>query len=120
VVPVALVSFGVGGFLYGPYNALSASIFQRESPPGELSQVLAARGALTVIAAPLGSALGGPLVALLGAAHTLVASGLTTIVAGVIGVAVIGIRRQRGDTGPDQPPQSDRARTTAPVRRRVQ
>jgi MFS family permease len=113
-VPVVLASFGVGGFLYGPYNALSASVFQRESPPGELSQVLAARGALTVIAVPLGAALGGPLVALLGAAETLVASGVATVVAGLTAVIVIGARKRRRGAG------SAQVRAVLPLRRRVQ
>lgn len=53
--------------------ALSATLFQRESPQELLSQILAARGALTVLATPLGTALGGPLTAWLGAQHTLLA-----------------------------------------------
>jgi hypothetical protein len=42
-------------------------LFQRDSPPGLLPQALTARGALTVLATPVGTALGGPLVAWLGA-----------------------------------------------------
>ena len=37
----ALACFAVGGLLYAPYPALSATLFQRESPPELLSQVLA-------------------------------------------------------------------------------
>ncbi|MEP7054490.1 MAG: MFS transporter [Actinomycetota bacterium] len=94
-VPVVLASFAIGGLVFGPYNALSASIFQKQSPRADLSQVLAARGALTVLAAPLGAALGGPLVARLGAAHTFLASGVATIVVGVAAVIVIGVRKNR-------------------------
>src|SRR5262249_48390807 len=50
---LALAFFAVGGLLYAPYPALSATLFQRESPPGLPSQVLAARGALTLLATPL-------------------------------------------------------------------
>src|SRR5215472_18527470 len=53
VGPPALACFAVGGLLYAPYPALSATLFQRESPPALLARVLAARGALTVLAAPL-------------------------------------------------------------------
>src|SRR5215472_91918 len=70
VGPPALACFAVGGLLYAPYPALSATLFQRESRPELLSQALAARGALTVLATPLGTALGGPLTAWLGAQHT--------------------------------------------------
>jgi MFS family permease len=84
VTVIALASFALGGFLYAPYTALSATLFQEHSPPALLSQVLAAHSALTVLAAPLGTALGGPLVALIGAPNTLLASGAATILLGLI------------------------------------
>src|ERR1700730_16367325 len=89
----AVASFGIGGLLYAPYTALSFTLFQRESPAALLSQVLAARGALTVLAAPLGAALGGPLVTYLGASTKLFASGAATILLGLIAVAVLSARR---------------------------
>jgi hypothetical protein len=85
----ALACFAAGGLLYAPYPALSATLFQRESPPQLLSQVLAARGALTVLAAPLGTALGGPLTTWLGAQHTLLASGAATIATGLAATAIL-------------------------------
>jgi hypothetical protein len=88
----ALACFAVGGLLYAPYTALSATLFQRESPAGLLSQVLAARGALTVLAAPLGTALGGPLTAWFGAQRTLLVSAAATVAAGLVGTAVIILR----------------------------
>jgi Na+/melibiose symporter-like transporter len=92
----ALTSFAVGGLLYAPYTALSATLFQRESPPTLLSQVLAARGALTVLAAPLGTAFGGPLVAYLGASNTLLASGAATILLGLIATVALSARKRAG------------------------
>lgn len=83
-VAPALICFTVGGLLYAPYTAMSATLFQRHSPPRALSQVLAARGALAVMAAPLGSALGGPLITWIGAQQTLLVSGIATIVCGVV------------------------------------
>ena len=91
---LALACFAVGGLLYAPYPALSATLYQRESPPELLSQVLAARGALTVLATPLGTALGGPLTAWLGAQHTLLASAAATIASGLAATAFL-TRRQR-------------------------
>lgn len=88
----ALAGFAAGGLLYAPYPALSASLFQRESPPQLLSQVLAAKGALTVLASPLGTALGGPLTSWLGAQRTLLVSATTTIAAGLAAAAVLAIR----------------------------
>ena len=90
----ALACFAVGGLLYAPYPALAATLFQRESPPELLSQVLAARGALTVLAAPLGTALGGPLTAWLGAQHTLLASAAATIAVGLAATALLTARRR--------------------------
>jgi hypothetical protein len=91
---LALACFAAGGLLYAPYPALSATLFQRESPAGLLSQVLAARGALTVLATPLGTALGGPLTAWLGAQHTLLASAAATIAAGLAATALLTTRRR--------------------------
>jgi predicted MFS family arabinose efflux permease len=93
------VCFAVGGLLYAPYPALSATLFQRESPPELLSQVLAARGALTVLASPLGTALGGPLTAWLGAQHTLLASAVATIACG-LAATVFLIARRRAEGRP--------------------
>jgi hypothetical protein len=101
----ALACFAAGGLLYAPYPALSATLFQRESPPELLSQVLAARGALTVLAAPLGTALGGPLTGWLGAQHTLLVSAAATIAAGLAATGILttsrrGLARGKGRVHP--------------------
>jgi hypothetical protein len=90
----ALACFAAGGLLYAPYPALSATLFQRESPPELLSQVLAARGALTVLATPLGTALGGPLTAWLGAQHTLLISAAATVATGLAATALLTVRHR--------------------------
>ena len=69
-------------------------MFQRESPAELLSQVLAARGALTVLATPLGTALGGPLTAWLGAQHTLLVSAAATIASGLAATALLTSQRR--------------------------
>ena len=93
-VSPALACFAAGGLLYAPYPALSATLFQRESPPELLSQVLAARGALTMLATPLGTVLGGPLTAWLGAQHTLLASAAATIATGLAATALLATHRR--------------------------
>jgi predicted MFS family arabinose efflux permease len=95
----ALACLAVGGLLYAPYPALSATLFQRESPPELLSQVLAARGALTLLATPLGTALGGPLTAWLGAQRTLLVSAAATVASGLVAGAILAARR-RAQTRP--------------------
>jgi predicted MFS family arabinose efflux permease len=100
-VPVpALACFAAGGLLYAPYPALSATLFQRESPPELLAQVLAARGALTLLATPLGTALGGPLTAWLGAQRTLLVSAAATVASGLAATTILAARR-RAQTRPD-------------------
>lgn len=88
-----LLAFGVGGLIYGPYPALSFTLFQNETPPGRLTSVLAARSAVLVASAPLGTALGGPLTAAVGARTTLLISGLATIVLALVASPLI--RRDR-------------------------
>lgn len=78
-VAVTLVCFAIGGLIYGPFIPLTYSLFQSLAPTTDLPSVLAARGAITTIAAPLGTAVGGPLIAYLGAAGTITASGAATI-----------------------------------------
>lgn len=91
----AMVCFAVGGLLYAPYPALSMTVFQRESPAQSLSQVLAARAALTVLATPLGTALGGPLTAWLGPQRTLLASAAATIASGLAAAVFLLSRRRQ-------------------------
>jgi MFS family permease len=91
----ALACFAAGGLLYAPYPALSATLFQRESPPELLSQVLAARGALTLLATPLGTALGGPLTAWLGAERTLLVSAAATVASGLVATAILAAHRRK-------------------------
>jgi MFS family permease len=95
-----LIAFGIGGAIYGPYPALSFTVFQDETPPSKLTSVLAARSGVLVAASPLGTALGGPLTAALGANTTLLLSGITTVA--VAALASPLIRRDQGPrAGPD-------------------
>ena len=96
----ALACFAAGGLLYAPYPALSATLFQRESPPQLLSQVLAARGALTLLATPLGTALGGPLTAWLGAQHVLLVSAAATVASGLVATTIL-LAHRRKQTRPE-------------------
>jgi MFS transporter, DHA3 family, macrolide efflux protein len=112
---VALAAFFAGAVIWGPWMSLSMAVFQDASPPGALAQVIAARGSLLILAAPLGTALGGPLVAALGARATLLASALGTIMLGLITAAVLAAARRRAPaTGTAAPPrQPERPRADA-------
>ncbi|MGA8458537.1 MAG: MFS transporter, partial [Streptosporangiaceae bacterium] len=78
-VAVGFAALAAGGLVYGPFQPIKQTIIQRHSPPGQLAAMAAASGLLTVPAAPLGTALGGPLVAAIGPSATLLASGLATV-----------------------------------------
>jgi MFS family permease len=94
-VAVGFAALAVGGLVYGPFQPLKQTIIQRASPPGGLAALAAASGLFTVPAAPAGTALGGPLVAAIGAAPTLLASGLATVALAVVAAAVLLRRRAR-------------------------
>src|SRR5918996_1594691 len=78
-VPITVVSFALGGLIYGPFVPLTYALFQSATHAANLPAVLAARSSLVIISTPLGTAIGGPLVATLGATGTLFASGVATI-----------------------------------------
>ena len=92
---VALGAFFVAAVIWGPWMSLSMGVLQEASPPGVLAQVIAARSSLLILASPLGTALGGPIVAGLGARGTLLTSAVATIVLGLVTTAVLLSRRAR-------------------------
>jgi predicted MFS family arabinose efflux permease len=79
-VGVTLVCFAAGGLIYGPFIPLTYALFQSATTTANLPSVLAARSALTLVSTPLGTAIGGPIVESIGAAETLTASGIATVV----------------------------------------
>jgi len=95
----ALASFFAAAVIWGPWMSLSMGVFQDASPPHALAQVLAARSSLLIIASPLGTALGGPIVTALGARGTLLASALATVALALVTAAILAARRRRGAVG---------------------
>jgi MFS family permease len=96
---VTLACFALGGVIYGPFTALSYTLFQDRTPPAWLTTVLAARGAALLTAAPVGTALGGPLTAALGPRPVLAASGLATIALAVVAMVLWAWGSRRGTVG---------------------
>jgi hypothetical protein len=78
-VGITLACFALGGVIYGPFIPLTYAQFQSATTTANLPAVLAARSALVMVATPLGTALGGPLIEALGAAETLTVSGIATV-----------------------------------------
>jgi len=97
-------AFFVGAVIWGPWMSLSMGVLQEASPPGVLAQVIAARSSLLILASPLGTALGGPIVAGLGARGTLLTSAVATIVLGLITTAVLLTHRAK-KAHPAHPPR---------------
>ena len=83
-----VVCFAVGGLVYGPFTALTYALFQSITTTANLPSVLAARSAALIVAAPLGMAIAGPLVASVGARGTLSASGGATVLLAAVATAV--------------------------------
>ena len=99
-IPITVVSFALGGLIYGPFIPLTYALFQSATSTANLPAVLAARGAVVLISTPLGTAIGGPLVASLGATGTLVASGAATIALAVAASVLWREHRERSvDSG---------------------
>lgn len=85
---VTLACFAVGGIVYGPFTPLTYALFQSITTTANLPSVLAARSAALIVAAPLGTAIGGPIVAAIGAKWTLAASGITTVLLATIATPI--------------------------------
>ncbi|GAA3452806.1 MFS transporter [Dactylosporangium matsuzakiense] len=101
---LTLPAFALAGLCWAPYMPLAMALFQRTVPPARLSQVLAVFGSVTVIAVPLGTAAGGPLVTWLGPRQTLLVSAAAMALLGAGGAAVTIVRsfRKPGEkTHPD-------------------
>jgi len=102
-VAAGFAALAAGGLVYGPFQPIKQTIIQRQSPPGQLAAMAAASGLLTVPAAPLGTALGGPLVAAIGPSGTLLWSGITTLVLAGVVAAALAIRRAAAPRPPSAP-----------------
>jgi MFS family permease len=107
-VPVSLTCFALGGVIYGPFTALSYTLFQDRTPAAWLTTVLAARTAALLTASPVGTALGGPLTAALGARQVLAGSGFATIL--LAGAAtVVRLWQARALTEEERTPETPEA-----------
>lgn len=85
---VTVACFALGGLVYGPFTALTYALFQSITTTANLPSVLAARSAALIVAAPLGMAIGGPIVSSLGAGGALSASGGATVLLAALATAV--------------------------------
>jgi MFS transporter, DHA3 family, macrolide efflux protein len=99
-IGLGLAAFAVGGVIFAPYNSIAMVVFQDAAPAGQLPGLLAARAGMMIVAVPLGTVFGGPLVAAFGACGTLRASSLATIALALFAtVGAAARRRRRRGTG---------------------
>ena len=90
---VSMVGFGLGGVIYGPYNALSFTRFQDRTPASWLTTVLAFRAAILLTASPTGAALSGPLTDAAGPRWVLAGTGVAMIVLACLAALLVRARR---------------------------
>jgi predicted MFS family arabinose efflux permease len=95
VIPIVNVTLGIAAFtlaglIWAPYPILISTFLQRQASGRALTTLSAAWTSTTMLATPLGTAIGGPLVAGVGASQTLVVSALATLA--IIPVALIARR----------------------------
>jgi MFS family permease len=84
---IALLAFGLGGLLYGPFTAASVTAIQAATPVAEQGPVMSIWASLSIGALPLGIAVGGPLVASLGTRGTFALCAALTLVLGIATLA---------------------------------
>jgi MFS family permease len=106
-----VISFALGGLIYGPFIPLTYALFQSTTPTAKLPEVLAARSAVVMISSPLGTAIGGPLVAGLGATEPCSPTGVATI---ALAAAASVLWRERGEQAVDPPREFGRCDKIGP------
>ncbi|MFI9385103.1 MFS transporter [Kutzneria sp. NPDC052558] len=99
-VPYAAVVFFFGGLVYAPFTPVVYTVVQNVLAPDEQQPVLTLWTAVSVLAAPLGLALSGPLVQGVGAQGGLVVSSVLTIA--LVPLAAIGLRARPATATPPE------------------
>ncbi|WP_435054448.1 MFS transporter [Micromonospora aurantiaca (nom. illeg.)] len=115
-VVLSLPAFALAGLVWAPYQPTATALFQRRSGTVDLPRVLAANGAVTVLAVPLGTMLGGPATAAFGARPTLLACAVAILALGLV-AAVSAARpgaQNTEQTGPAGPHDRPGPQTTGP------
>jgi transmembrane secretion effector len=93
-VTVAIVVFAVGGLIWAPFTPVAYSLVQASLTPAEQPPVVTLWAAGGAVAAPIGLALGGPLVQISGPRGALLVSAVLTLL--LVPWAAWGLRRAAG------------------------
>jgi MFS family permease len=89
---VVLAGMALGGLAYAPYPAAATTLLQENLTHEELVAAAAAWTTFTLMAAPVGSLVGGPIIAAIGAQATLVASAVSTVVLAAVVAMIMRLR----------------------------
>ncbi len=92
-LPLALVVFGLGGLVWAPFTPVAYSFLQSDVEPDEQQQAVTLWTTGSVVAAPLGLSIGGPLIEGAGVAGGLALSGLLTLL--LVPIAALAVLRHR-------------------------
>jgi MFS family permease len=98
---IAVIAFGLGGLVYGPFTAASVTAIQEATPVADAGPVISLWAALTIGALPLGIAAGGPLVAAVGTRATFAVCAVLTIVLGLATLARVVSQGRTSSKPPD-------------------
>jgi MFS family permease len=90
---VVLLGIAMGGFVYAPYPAAATTLIQQELADTDLTSGAVAWNGVASGITPVGTVVGGPLVAFLGPRSTLAFSAIATVILAGVFTAFIGRRR---------------------------
>jgi len=99
--PIGIAVFATCGAVWAPYPILVTTNLQRQATGRDLTALSASWTSATILATPLGTALGGPLVAWAGASGTLRISAVATLA--IVPVATLVRRSGRNRTRASRP-----------------
>ena len=77
--PLGIAAFTLGGLIWAPYPTLITTFLQQQASGRALTMLSAAWTSATLLATPVGTAIGGPLVAATGAGPALFISAVATL-----------------------------------------
>lgn len=97
---VALAAMFLGGFVYAPYGAILSTVMQDQLPEDRLKEASAYHSTISSSAIPLGTLVGGAVIAWAGVTAALVAAGVLLIAVGV--TLALLVEAEQGRTGPAQ------------------
>ena len=98
-VVLAVGFFTVGGLIFAPSLPVIYTLVQDSVEPSAYQPMLTLWSAVMISAAPLGTAIGGPLVAAIGALGTIRASAAATLALAVVAFGLIRLRRSKDGPG---------------------